>query len=123
MVEIADPASKTTESERTLTLVTYPRITAIVSEPETASHTTPMPIQASTTASQDIAATLTTTKTLLLLTSGPHFDKTTTPAYSASAKSLESNSYHTEKIPSRSPSNANAFPNASEVQMDLLLAN
>ena len=123
MVKMAKLAQKTTERKRTLTLVTHPVAAAVVFEPETTPPTTPMPIQASITTSQDIAATPTTAKTLLLLTSAPHFDRTATPACFVSAKSLESNSHHTKKLPSGAPSNAKAFPYAVEVQMDLLLAN
>ena len=52
--------------------VTHPIATFVVSEPKTAPPTTPMPIQAYTTTSQDIAATPTTARTLLLLTFGRH---------------------------------------------------
>ena len=80
MVEMDEPAPRITELERILTLVTYPVAAAVVSEPKTGPLTTPMPIQAYATTSQDIATTLTTARTLLLLTSGSLFDKTTTPA-------------------------------------------
>ena len=82
-----------------------------------------MPNLVLATASQDISATLTTAKTLLLLTSGHQFDKTVTPFHSKSAKSLESQSHHTAKLPSRAPSNAYAFIDPTEIQMDLILTN
>ena len=85
--------------ERTIALVTETEAAAI-SEPETGPLTTPMPILASVTTSQDIAATPTTAKTLLLLTFGPQFDKTTTPARSEPAQSSTSQSHHTAKLPS-----------------------
>ena len=73
-------------------------------------------------ASQDVLATLTTTNILLLLTTGPKFDKIASGAISKNAKSLTS---HTEKLPSEEPTSslARVFPNANESQVDLLLAN
>ena len=106
MVEIGELAPRTTKLERTLTLVTHPIVAAVVSKPKTAPPITPMPIQASTTISQDIAATPTTIITLLLLTSGPQFDKTATSTCSKLVKSSASQSHHTEKLPSGAPSNA-----------------
>ena len=96
------------------------KATVVVSEPKTTPPTTPMAMPDLTTTSQDIAATL-TTKTLLLLTSGPQFDRIATPAYSEHA--LASQSYHIAKLPSKVLSHADAFSEPSEIQMDLILAN
>ena len=59
------------ELERTIALATQPEVVVVISKPDTAPPTTPMPIQVSITASQDIAPTPATAKTQLLLTSGP----------------------------------------------------
>ena len=90
MVETTELASKRTEPERTLTLVAEAEAAIAIFKPDTASSTTLMPNQATATASQDIPATPTTTHTLLLLTSGPQFDRTATPAHSKPAKSSAS---------------------------------
>ena len=89
--------------ERTITLVTETEA-AVVSKPETTPPTTLMPTLASVTASQDIVATLTTAKILLLLTSGPQFDRTATRTHSEPTQSSTSQSHHTTKLPSRAPS-------------------
>ena len=70
-----EPAATTlerTEPEKELALVTdlVPE-SYVIPNPKVAPPTTPMPIPASATASQDILATSTTAKTLLLLTYGP----------------------------------------------------
>ena len=78
---------------------------------------------ATTTASQDIPATLTTAKTLLLLTSEPQFDRTVTPARSEPTLSSASRSHHTGNLPTRAPSNAEAFPDLTVIQIDFILAN
>ena len=70
MVETAELAPKRTEPERTLALVIEAEATKAIFELDTASPTTPMPNQATTTVSQDIPATPATADTLLLLTSG-----------------------------------------------------
>ena len=63
---------------------------------------------------QDIPATRSAAKTLLLLTTGPRFDKTVIEATPDSAKSLTA---HTEKLPSKEPSRTqdNVLPNVAEV--------
>ena len=94
-----------------------------MTKPETTPLTSLMPIPASTTTSHDFPTTPTTAKALLLLTSGPQFDRIETLACSAFAKSLESKSHHTDKLPYEEPSNADAFPDPAEVQIHLILAN
>ena len=69
-----------TEPERTLILVIETGNEAIVSESEVAPLRTPMSHLATATASQEIPATSITAQTLLLLTSTPMYNKTTTPA-------------------------------------------
>ena len=81
-----------------------------------------MPQPATTIVSQELSATLIIAQTLLLLTSTPEYDRTATPTVSKPKQSLASHSQHTEKLLSRDPSSAEVFPNAAEVQMDLLLA-
>ena len=63
---------------------------------------------------QDIPATRSAAKTLLLLTTSPRFDKTVIEATPDSAKSLAT---HTEKLPSKEPSRTqdNVLPNVAEV--------
>ena len=80
-------------------------------------------MQPTVTTSQEISATLVTTKTLPLLTLRPQLDRLATLTCSEPAQSSASQSHHTIKLPSRAPSNAKAFLGAAEVQMDLLLAN
>ena len=94
-------------------------IDSVVPDLMTTPPTTPMPNLASATMSQEIPATSTTAKTLLLLTSGLKFDKTA-QAGSESTKSLVG---HTNKLPSGEPPTANAISDAIEVQLDLILAN
>ena len=113
--ERAQLAQESTELEKTITLVTHLEATVVAFELEILPPTTPMPIQTSIIASQDIAATLTTAKTLLLLTLGPQFDRTTTPACSEQAKSSASHSHHIAKLPSKAPSHTDAFPKPSEI--------
>ena len=57
-----------------------------------------------------------------MLTVGPKFDKITLGAMSKNAKSSAS---HTDKLPFEEPTTSptHVFPNANEIQMDLLLAN
>ena len=93
------------------------------SEPEAAPKSTQMPYPAIATGSQEIPATLVTAKTLLLLTSRPKFDRTVTPIDFEPAQSSASQSGHTAKLPFKAPSNVDAFLDATEVQMHLLLAN
>ena len=70
--ELAATTPERIEPEKELALVTdlVPERN-VIPNPKVAPSTTPMPIPASATASQDILATPTTTKTLLLLTYGP----------------------------------------------------
>ena len=93
----------------------------VLLEPKIAPIITPMPNPVLATTSQDIPATPTIAKTLMLLTSGPQFDKTATQIHFESAKSSKSQSHHTAKLPSGAPSNADAFPDPTETQMDLIL--
>ena len=72
--EIVALALDRTEPKKDLTLMTY----SVVLDPEATPPTTPMPIPTSATACQEILATPTTTKTQLLLTFGPKFDKIAT---------------------------------------------
>ena len=120
MVERVEPTLERSLPKSTNALVTEVEAALAIPVPEAAPPTTPMPILALATTSQDMPGTPTTAKTLLLLTSRPQFDRIATPASSAFAKSLAAN---TDKLPSRAPSNAEAFLNATEVQMDLMLAN
>ena len=92
----------------------------VVPDTEATLPTTPMPIPASTTASQQIPATPTTAKTLLLLASGPKFNRTATQAGSDSTKSSAG---HTEKLPFGKPTTLDVIPNAAEFQLGLILAN
>ena len=120
MVERAKTTLERFEHKRTNDLMAEVEAAIAIFGPKVA---TPMPNLALATTSQDMLATLTTTKTLLLLTSSPQFEQTVNHVRSASSKSSESNSHHTDKLPSGAPSNAKAFPDAAKVQMDLLLAN
>ena len=90
--KIVATALERTELEKDLALVTN----SVVPNPEATPLTTPMSIPASATTFQEIPATPTTVKTLLLLTFGPKFDKTTTQPGSESAKSSAGN---TKKLP------------------------
>ena len=76
------------------------------------------PTQTTLPPSQHDPTTPTTTNTLLLLTTGPRFDKTTSDGAKPSAS-------HTEKLPfdELSRTHDNVLPNAAKVQMDLILAN
>ena len=67
---IVAAAPERIETEKALALVTD----NVVPDLKAALTSTPMPNLASVTSSQDIPATPTTAKTLLLLTSGPKFD-------------------------------------------------
>ena len=118
--ERAQPIPERAELEWTIALVIETEA-VMVSKPEIVPPTTLMhnPI----IASQDIPTTLTTAHTLLLLTSGSQFDKTATSARSEPAQSSASQSHHIAKLPSRAPSQADAFPEPSEIQLDLILAN
>ena len=82
-----------------------------------------MPHLATAIASQEILVTLVTVQTLLLLTSTPNHDRTTTLATSEHQLSSVSHNQHIVKLPSGAPSSTEVFPNAVEVQMDLLLTN
>ena len=82
-----------------------------------------MPQPATAAISQEFLATPVTTQTLLLLTSTSIFDKTATPTISEPQQSSANHSHHTEKVPSEEPSSAEVLLNATEVQMDLFLAN
>ena len=112
-------APERTETERTLILAIETQANVVLT-PEVAHISTPMLKPASTIASQDIPATLTTARTLLLLTSCLRFDKIATEANSEYAKSSAG---HTEKLRFEEPSTADILPNAVEVQLDLILAN
>ena len=82
MVERVESVLERTELERTNALVTEAEVADAVLECETAPITNPMPNPVSATTSQDILANPTTTKTLLLLTSGPQFDRIATLVHS-----------------------------------------
>ena len=112
-------APERTETERTLILAIETQANVVLT-PEVAHIPTPMLKPASTIASQDIPATPTTAKTLLLLTSGRRFDRTVTEAGSESAKSSAG---HTKKLPSKESSITDVLLNVVEVQMDHILAN
>ena len=114
--ETVAAAPKRTEHERDFALVTD----SVVPNLEGAPPTTPMPIPAFATASQEIPTTPNIAKSLLLLTCGPKFDKTVIQAESESTKSSAG---HTDKVPSGEPPTANAIPDTVEVQLDLILAN
>ena len=96
---------------------------ATILEYEVAPLSTPMPHLATATTSQEIPATPIAVQTLLLLTSIPKFDRIATPIVFKPQLSSASHSQNIEKLPSGAPSSAEAFPNANEVQMDLMLAN
>ena len=112
-------ASERTKTERTQTLVTETQAD-VVPTSKAALKSTPMPNPAIATASQDILATPSTAKTLLLLTIGPRFDRVATEAGFESSKSSAG---HTEKLPYEEPSTADFLLNAAKVQMDLILSN
>ena len=99
MVETIEPIL-----ERTLALTTEAEAVVAISEPETAPHTTPMPNLA--IAPKTFLLPLTTAHTLLLLASGPQFDRTATLARSKPAKSSASQSHHTTTLLSEAPLNA-----------------
>ena len=71
MVERVKPAPERSEHERTNLLVIEAEAALAVPIPEAAPPITLMPIPALATASQDMPITPTTSKFLLLLTSGP----------------------------------------------------
>ena len=124
MVERIDTATEATapektEIERTQTLVTETQANVVLKS-EAILISTLMSDLAITTASQNNLATLSTTKTLLLLTTCPRFDRTATEVGS---KSTKSSAGHTEKLPSKEPSTEYVFPNAAEVQIDPILTN
>lgn len=123
LVERAEHAPERIVPERTLTLVIEPDNQATISEHEATLQSTLMPHPAIATSSQEIPATPVTTKTLLLLTFGPQFNRTSTPVIYKPAQSLASQSRHTTKLSSEATSNADAFPKVTELQMDLLLTN
>ena len=72
------------------------------------------PIQNILKASQEVFTTPTTANTLLMLTNGPKFDKTTSGISSENDKSLVS---HTEKLLSEEPTSslARVFLNVNEI--------
>ena len=74
-----------------------------------------MPQPTIATASQEFPATLVTAHTMLLLTSTPIYDKTTTLAVSEPQQSSASHSQHTEKVPTADLSSAEVLLNATEV--------
>ena len=94
-----------------------------ISEPMTSQPSMLIPYPAIAITSQEFPATLVMAKTLLLLTSGPQFNRTATLAHSKPTQSSASQSRHTIKLPSGTPSNAKDFLDAAEVQVDLLLIN
>ena len=98
-----------------LLLVTKTGNEATILESEVVLLSISMPHLATTTLSQEIPATPVTAQTLLLLTSTPKFDKTTTLTVSELQLSSTSHNQPTVKLPSRAPSNAEAFPHAAEV--------
>ena len=61
-----------------------------------------------------------TAKTLLLLTTGPRFDRI---AIKAAFESTKTSAGHTKQLLFEEPSTENVFPNAVEVQIDLIMAN
>ena len=70
-IERVELAPERTEPDRTIVLVSESEATLAISIPETTPPSTPMPIPATASATQDILATPTTAHTLLLLTYGP----------------------------------------------------
>ena len=112
-IKIVATAPERTEPERELALVTdlVPERTFIPDLGVTP-LTTPMPNLASGTTFQEIPATPTTAKVLLLLNSGPIFDKIATQAKSNSTKLL---ARHTEKLPIEQPTTSNVIPNAVDI--------
>ena len=123
LVQKAETAPETTKPNRTPVLVIETINEATILEYEVAPLSTPMPHLATVTTSQEIPATPIAVQTLLLLTSIPKFDRIATPIVFKPQLSSASHSQNIEKLPSGAPSNAEAFPNAAEVQMDLMLAN
>ena len=117
--QVVTTALERTEKEKAWTLVTEAQAD-VVRMPTGTPISIPMLKPASAIASQDIPATPTTAKTLLLLTSGRRFDRTVTEAGSESAKSSAS---HTKKLPSKESSITDVLLNVVEVQMDHILAN
>ena len=115
LAERAEPALERTEPERTLTQAIRDVNQPTIFELEDALQSTLMPYLAIATAFQEILATSVTAKTLLLLTSRPQFDRTATPVVSEPAQSSTSQSCHIAKLPSRTPSNADAFLDVIEV--------
>ena len=59
----------------------------------------------------------------MLLTSEPHFDRIATLACFEPTKLSASQSHHTANLPSWAPSQVDAFPEPSKIQLDLILAN
>ena len=124
MVERIEPATEVAaleriEIERIQILVTEAQAN-VVPTSKAALISTPILHPAIAIASQDNLATPSTAKTLLLLTTRPKFDRTITKDGS---ESMKSSAGHTEKLLSKEPSTTDVLPNATEVQIDLILAN
>ena len=82
LVQRAETTPERTEPGRTIVLVTELENEADVAESKIAPLNTLMPQPTTTTASQELSATLVTAQTLLLLTSSPKYNRTATPAIS-----------------------------------------
>ena len=123
LVQTAEIPLERSKLERILILVAESENVVATAEFEAENLNTPMQNPTSATVFQDVPATPVTAQILLLLTSTPKYDKIATPIVSEPQQSSASHSQHTEKLPSGDPSSAEVFPNATEVQMDLLLAN
>ena len=118
-----EPTLERIGTEMTSILVAQPETAPAIAKLEIAPLSTPMPQRATATVSQEFLATLVIAQTLLLLTSTPIFDKTASPVVSKPHQYSANHSHHTKKIPFEDPSSAEVPLNATEVQMDLLLAN
>ena len=119
MVERIEIGTNTAALERTQILVIEAQASAVLTfEATLISALMPNPTTATT--SQEIPTTPSTTKTLLLFTTDPRFNRRATEA---SSESTKSSTRHIEKLPSEEPSTINVLPNATEVHIDLILAN
>ena len=116
VVERAETRAKASTPERTL--VTKANVDTVPSSKIALIST---PVQNPIQASQDVLATLTTVNALLLLTTRPKFDKTTSEVVFESAKSSAT---HIEKVPFKESTSSPTlvFPSANEIKIDLLSA-
>ena len=123
MVERNEIVTEATTTERTeierIRIQVLKAQADVVPSSEATYISTPLLNPTMATAFQDHPATPSTAKTLLLLTTSPRFDRTATKTSSKFAKS----SARQEKLPSKESSIAYVFPNATEVHIDLTLAN